>query len=132
VTRINCIPPRELTREHLVAEYRELPRVFGLVRAAAKRGETPASIRKRAPGEYTLGRGHLMFFYTRLLWLVNRYDQIVSEMQRRGYTVNFPDANRDGIPLAWFGTWSPLPRHRAINRKRINQRLAEAKQRRAT
>ncbi|ENT03393.1 hypothetical protein C038_02848 [Brucella sp. 63/311] len=41
MTRINCIPPAELTGPHLVAEYRELPRVFALVRAAIQRGEAP-------------------------------------------------------------------------------------------
>lgn len=30
MTRINRIPVEELSRQHLVAEYRELPRVFAL------------------------------------------------------------------------------------------------------
>ena len=41
MTRINGIPPQELTGPHLVAEYRELPRIFALVRAAAARGARP-------------------------------------------------------------------------------------------
>lgn len=38
MTRINLIPPSELHYKHLVAEYRELPRVFGLVRRAQANG----------------------------------------------------------------------------------------------
>lgn len=30
MTRINCVPVRELGGKHLVAEYRELPRVYAL------------------------------------------------------------------------------------------------------
>ena len=35
MTRINCVPVEELHQKHLVAEYRELPRVFRLAEAAA-------------------------------------------------------------------------------------------------
>jgi len=31
MTRINCAPKKELSDKHLAAEYRELPRIFGLV-----------------------------------------------------------------------------------------------------
>ncbi|MBP7000765.1 pyrimidine dimer DNA glycosylase/endonuclease V [Amaricoccus sp.] len=41
MTRINVVPPEELSRAHLVAEYRELPRVFGMVRAMIARGLDP-------------------------------------------------------------------------------------------
>ena len=33
MTRINVVPPRLLLDEHLLAEYRELPRVFALAKA---------------------------------------------------------------------------------------------------
>lgn len=41
MTRINVIEPSRLSDQHLGAEYRELPRVFGLVRDAIARGERP-------------------------------------------------------------------------------------------
>ena len=34
MTRINVVPVQELQREHLVAEYKEIVRVFALARAA--------------------------------------------------------------------------------------------------
>ncbi len=37
MTRINCVPVEELSGPHLVAEYRELPRVFALAQRAATR-----------------------------------------------------------------------------------------------
>lgn len=63
MTRINCVPVQELSGPHLVAEYRELPRVFALVRKAALRGSFSQ------PETYTLGKGHVLFFYTRLEYL---------------------------------------------------------------
>lgn len=32
MTRINLLPASELTDQHLIAEYRELPRIFTIVR----------------------------------------------------------------------------------------------------
>lgn len=56
MTRINCVPVEELHQKHLVAEYRELPCVFKLAEAAAKRGGVVA------PDEYTLGAGHVKYW----------------------------------------------------------------------
>ncbi len=83
MTRINCIPTSELSGPHLVAEYRELPRVFALVRAAISRGESPTD--PRNPPAYTLGKGHVRFIYSRFSYLAKRQASLIAEMQRRGY-----------------------------------------------
>ena len=77
MTRINCVPVQELTDAHLGAEYRELPRIFALARAAYLRGELPTD--PRNPTEYTLGKGHVRFFYARLGWLRKRFLELVAE-----------------------------------------------------
>ncbi|GAB1363275.1 pyrimidine dimer DNA glycosylase/endonuclease V [Rhodobacter sp.] len=131
MTRINCIPPHELSPAHLIAEYRELPRIFGLVRAAISRGETPDD--PRNPEEYRLGAGHVRFFYPRLGWLLARQVALVAEMRARGYAPGF-DAPQDliaGIPPEWQADWQPTPEALAQNRARIAARLAEAAARRA-
>lgn len=43
MTCINLVDPSTLHSKHLLAEYRELPRVFKLVEAAEKRGQSYAS-----------------------------------------------------------------------------------------
>ena len=40
MTRINLVPPKELTDQHLMREYQELPRIVGLVRKAIHRGKS--------------------------------------------------------------------------------------------
>jgi deoxyribonuclease (pyrimidine dimer) len=123
MTRINCIPPAELTSRHLVAEYRELPRIFALVRAAIARGETPDD--PRNPPDYRLGTGHVRFFYCRLGYLAKRQAALVGEMQSRGFKPTFTDPSGLllGIPAVWCGDWEPSEAAISANRARIAERL---------
>lgn len=123
MTRINCVPPAELTTPHLIAEYRELPRIFGLVRAAIERGEKPDD--SRNPAEYRLGQGHVRFFYPRLGYLAKRQKELIDEMLRRGYSPSFknPEALLTDIPVEWHGEWIPSAAATALNRSRIAERL---------
>jgi len=124
MTRINCIPVEELSRQHLVAEYRELPRVFALARKAALRGFKAED----GPEEYTLGKGHVLFFYTRLRYLALRQQQLVDEMLRRGYQPNFTDSlfeNYADIPAYMWQDWTPTESALRLNRQRIAERLAQ-------
>ncbi len=131
MTRINCIPPTELTTAHLVAEYRELPRIFGLVRAAVTRGEMPDD--PKNPRDYRLGSGHVRFFYPRLGYLARRQAQLIAEMLARGYAPKFTDPSGmlDGIPPEWHQDWIPTPEAIALNRDRIATRLAESAHKRS-
>lgn len=131
MTRINCIPPAELTPAHLVAEYRELPRIFGLVRQAIARNERPDD--PRNPTVYRLGAGHMRFFYPRLGWLLARQHALIAEMLARGYTPGFTDPAglAEGIPPEWLGDWQPDAAAEALNRARIAERLTESAGRRA-
>lgn len=121
MTRINLIDPKELCRQHLIAEYRELPRIFNLVRYAIARGERPDD--PRNPSRYVLGSGHCRFFYSRLGWLSDRFSALVEEMQRRGYRVSFFEPNVVGVPPEWMGNYSPDSGAVALNRKRISERF---------
>ncbi len=119
MTRINCVPVVELSGPHLVAEYRELPRVFALARRAAARGTFAQ------PHEYTLGKGHVTFFYTRLGYLAKRHAELIGEMKRRGYRPRFEGMQRDqfpDIPQAWWSDWLPTDEALLINRQRLAQR----------
>lgn len=124
MTRINCVPVGELTSKHLVAEYRELPRVFGLVRAYQDRGGRPDSIATHGqPPAYVLGKGHVLFFYTRLLWCRLRYLELVDEMRRRGYSPKYTVPPEEGLRPEWYGDWGVTPEAMAVNRARIKERL---------
>jgi hypothetical protein len=126
MTRINCVPVAELTNKHLVAEYRELPRVFGLVKRAQDRGAKAHHY--VWPESYTLGPGHLRFFYPRLLWCLFRQHSLVEEMKARGFMVRHddPDQLAEGLRQEWFGGWAPMEADLELNRARLRARGAEA------
>lgn len=121
MTRINCIPVRELTGKHLIAEYRELPRVFRLARHPHN-NET-------FPHKYVLGKGHVKFFYDKLNYCYSRQHELYSEMKRRGYHPTLPPYSllleyQKQKPDLW-GNWEPTDEALYLNRKRIRERLSK-------
>ncbi len=124
MTRINCIPPWELTDKHLIAEYRELPRVFKLARAI------PAA---DMPKHYRLGKGHVIFFYDKLQYCYNRQHLLVSEMKSRGFKpkydpadlLHYHEAAGGSTPDSLWNDWVPTPTEQLINRARIKERLSK-------
>ena len=113
MTRINLIPPEFLTSKHLVAEYRELPRLAKFA-ASKPAGYIP-------PESYRLGTGHMNFFVDKGKWLANRHKELVTEMKNRGYTVNFPDYP-DVHPKSLMNDWKPNAYEIAINLSRLEER----------
>lgn len=111
MTRINVIPPADLTDQHLIAEYRELPRVFALARP------DPAT-----PPAYTLGVGHVRFFYPRTGYLTRRQGDIITECLRRGFAITQLEAPAPVVGLD--EDWTPTPEARAVNLARLAERLA--------
>lgn len=120
MTRINCIPVSELANKHLVAEYRELPRVFGMMRRAIK-----AKREYKIPPSYRLNTGHMTFFVDKGAYLLRRQRELVAEMQRRGMNPQFtdPDALVAGLPAEYMGDWEPDGAAMALSRERIDERL---------
>jgi deoxyribonuclease (pyrimidine dimer) len=120
MTRINCVPVAELHPKHLVAEYRELPRVYALAQAHHDRMGSWTAV----PSEYTLGAGHVKFFYTRMAYVRERHGQLIAEMFRRGYNptlITVPGMRQ--LPKPYHQYWIPTPEALAINRSRINDRM---------
>ena len=123
MTRINCIPVDELVYDHLLAEYRELPRVYGYVKARVAKGQCPEDV--KIPKQYTLGTGHVTFFYDKLDWINNRYLEICNRLRSMGTNIQYGDLTYlvDGIPQEWFGSYSADNRSMKINRERIINNL---------
>lgn len=121
MTRINCVPVSELSNKHLVAEYRELPRLAA--HAAKKFSSFPDF---EPPSSYRLGKGHMDFFVDKGAWLKARQEELVAEMLKRGYTVNFP-SYPDCHPEAWRGDWKVTEEALRLNRERINERTRAAR-----
>lgn len=123
MTRINCVPPSELHKKHLVAEYHEITRVFGLCRSALAKGVDPATL--EAPEAYTLGTGHVRFFYTRLGYCKERMSDLAVEMIRRGMKPQLAllSGVATGLPKHLFRKWKPTEADKALNRARLQESL---------
>jgi hypothetical protein len=123
MTRINLVPPETLHSKHLLAEYRELPRIFGLVLAAQQRGLTPATA--RIPPEFKLGTGHVTFFYDKLHWLADRFCKLTAECRRRGFNIQHTQVPTlvTAIDDDWFGSWAPRPQDVALSHQRILEKM---------
>lgn len=121
MTRINvAIPPKELTNQHLIAEHREMKRIPNLV----TKGKYNI---KSVPNEFTLGRGHVAFFYDKLLYLKNRYEEVYKECISRNFNVSYYGSAWDGVPSHLMNDYSPTERDEMIIRQRIQERLINSK-----
>jgi hypothetical protein len=121
MTRINCgVPPSELNNKHLMAEAREIKRVPNCV------GKGKFDL-KGQPKEFTLGTGHVKFFYTRLGYLKQRYEELYAECRKRNLNVQYYGDAWNNIPSELMGDYTPTDRDRAIIRERINERLSAKK-----
>lgn len=119
MTRINVgIPPKELTKKHLIAEHREIKRLPNCV----SKGKYNL---KGQPKEFTLGTGHVKFFYTRLGYLRQRYEELYQECVERGINVQYYGNAWDNVPEHLMGNYIPTEEDKRIIRERIAERLGK-------
>ena len=124
MTRINIVEPKELTDQHLIAEYREIFMVGGSLKRtlASKSGYRE----DRVPKKYTLNTGHVYFFYNKGRYLHKRYTELILEMKRRGFE---PDPSRV-FPTKVFkdnnlyNDWMPSVEDYKVIRQRIEEKIA--------
>lgn len=124
MTRINIIPPKVLTDQHLIGEYNEIRRPVGL---ALKRH---AKLGKRGfeglPKNYTLGGGHVLFFYDKLAYLHNRFYEICNEMTNRGFNPqgNFDTSQIFSVGADYlFNDWTPTEDDKRILKARLIEKI---------
>lgn len=117
MTRINVIPPRLLYSKHLLAEYRELPRIFDAARVVLVNEWVPT---------YRMGTGHVKFFYNKLQFLVRRQQSLIDEMIKRGYSPQFTDpANKltdNHRARGLVNDWYPSRDDVVVNMGRLRER----------
>jgi hypothetical protein len=121
MTRINVgIDPKTLNRQMLIAEHREIKRIPNVIKSGR------FSMTKQ-PSEFTLGTGHVKFFYDKILFLKNRYESIYNECINRGYNVTYFGSAFDGIPRKYMNDYHPSARDKQLLEERIAQRLKPRK-----
>lgn len=116
MTRINVgILPGELPDKLLIAEHREIKRIPNVV----KSGRFSLA---NQPKSFTLGTGHVKFFYSRLLFLKERYKELHDECLFRGFNVQNYISAWDDVPQEYLGDYIPTQRDRSLILERINSK----------
>jgi hypothetical protein len=121
MTRINSsIPPAELCDSHLLAEHREITRVPNTIK-------TGRAIIKDIPKKFTLGTGHVKFFYNKVGFIQKRYNQLYDECVARGFDVEPKHNSFDDIPKSLMNDWEATTESNLLIRQRIQERLSTMK-----
>lgn len=122
MTRINTVDPSSLLDQHLIAEYRELPRVIN----AIVNGKI--NLNCSIPAEYCLGKGHVTFFYNKLPYLLSRMDSLIYEMKQRGFKCTFDNPSWDVASATLIKPidWQPSTKDIVLNLARLHDRLPKA------
>jgi len=117
MTRINAgIPVQELVNVHLLAEHREIKRIPNCI--ASGRYNI-----NNIPDKFTLGKGHVSFFYDKLHYIKLRYEELYDECIRRGFNVSYYGNAWSNLPAHLMGDYNPTSDDAEIIRKRIFERL---------
>lgn len=116
MTRINVgIDPSELPTKLLLAEHRELKRIPNMVR------DNRVNM-NGIPKQFTLGTGHVKFFYTRLGYLRTRYWSLYRECVSRELNVQYYGDSFGGIDENLMSEYTPTQRDRELLIERIHSR----------
>jgi len=124
MTRINLVNPKELSDQHLVAEYREIFMVGSSLQRSMKSNNW-INTKNNIPEEFTLNKGHVTFFYNKGMYLDKRYSLLINEMKRRGMN---PDPKRIFKKSQWpkqlYNDWKPKNKDLKIIRERIEEKIS--------
>ncbi len=123
MTRINLVPPQELSDQHLIAEYREIFMVGSSLQRSMKSIKWDKT-KNSLPKKFSLNSGHVKFFYNKGKYLHKRYLLLIKEMKRRGMN---PDPERsfkiEQWPAEFYKDWKPKKKDFLIIRKRIEEKI---------
>lgn len=111
------IDPKLLMDQHLIAEYREIPMIIGSLK------KNNYIYKSSMPKKLCLGTGHMTFWKNKLSYLKKRWDEVVNEMQKRGFKTNMIFEIPKECPTYLINDWSPSKEESAIIRNRIKEKI---------
>ena len=139
MTRINAhIKPKNLIDQHLLAELRELPRIPSMVVKYSQKDPQYLQFKSKIPNQFTLGKGHVLFFYDKIEYLYNRFLLLMDEYYlryNREYSIDLRDTMIKNCTLVQkqyskaFNDWScDHKRAQLLLINRIKLRITESPQ----
>lgn len=128
MTRINLVRVEDLADQHLFAEWREIKMIAPAAKRSLQTQSVETIIEKISP-KYTLNAGHVTFFYNKLPFLKQRFNDLTNELHQRGFNIAPFDFETIDYTLVWLRitqmNWRPTKEDMQVNIDRIAQRLNE-------
>lgn len=117
MTRISVgVRAIELCDAHLIKERIELLRIPNAIKSGK-------AVVKNIPHKFTLGTGHVKFFYDKLGYLQQRYIELTAECLERDFKItDFSDSFKD-LPPNLCKNYEETDQDREVVVQRVNERL---------
>lgn len=127
MTRISAtIKPVELCDQMLRAEHREIKRIPNKITKRLAEGKE--IILHDQPKHFKLGTGHEKFFYTRIKYLHQRWQELHKECLERGFNMTDYSDAFISVPDEYYNDWIPdYDVVRPILVERVNQQIDRMK-----
>lgn len=117
MTRISVgVRAIELCDAHLIKERIELLRIPNAIKSGK-------AVVKNIPSTFTLGTGHVKFFYDKLGYLQERYQELTVECIQRDFKVTDFSDSFLGLPKNLCNNYEEKDIDRKIVVERVNERL---------
>jgi len=127
--RCNLVDPRILTDQHLMAERRELRMIPPLLekQVSILRKNIRSELRRKIPSQFTLGKGHMLFWLDKFKFLEGRFNALTKEMKFRGFS---PDPNLilavdKAKHYGLYSSWLPSQTDILLSKTRIVERILQ-------
>lgn len=117
MTRISVgVRAIELCDAHLIKERIELLRIPNSIKSGK-------AVVKNIPRSFTLGVGHVKFFYDKLGYLQQRYEELTAECIERDFKITDFSDSFLGLPSNLCNNYEEQDKDRKIVVERVNERL---------
>lgn len=118
--RINCLPVEWLADQHLFAEFREIKM---LPKALQRTLKSSKGLKiSLISDKYTLNTGHGYFFYNKLGYIYKRFEELKTEVHRRGYDTSSNDILDLQISDLTHD-WKPTVSDMLVSLQRITEKI---------
>lgn len=118
MTRINLVPVRELTDQHLLAEHREIKRIPNTITSWRYNLENISN-------KFVLWVWHIKFFYDKILFLHKRYIELYKECLKRWFKIEDYSNSFYIWEPCLYNDYKPTEEAIQISKKRIKEKLTE-------
>ncbi len=122
MTRVNLVPPKLLSNQHLLAEHREIKRIPNFLKEHYMRIR---DLKHYIPEKFGLGMGHFKFFLDKGHFTQTRYLEIYNECVRRDFKIqDYLGAWNVywDLPIKWYKDFVPTEEEIKISADRLVER----------